>query len=202
MNFRKYAFLVKSDLYRYTGKLNSFIILKNIFFETYGMPGFKFSFWMRTCYYLSRNPIFKYSLFPFAIMIFVHYSYKYGICIPIATKIGRGFYIGHFGEINVHPDVIIGKNCSISQGVAIGIAQRGERKGCPVIRDNVYIGPGAKIIGKVRVGNNVAIGANCVVVKDVPDNAVVVGIPGRIISFKGSEGYINNIYSEKKKKNI
>jgi serine O-acetyltransferase len=55
----------------------------------------------------------------------------------------------------------------------------------------VYIGPGAKIIGAVRVGNNVAIGANCVVTKDVPDNAVVVGVPGKIISFRGSQGYVN-----------
>ncbi|MFC2064935.1 serine O-acetyltransferase [Chloroflexota bacterium] len=74
----------------------------------------------------------------------------------------------------------------------MGKANRGEREGYPVIGDNVYIGPGAKIIGKVHVGNNVAIGANCVVTKDVPDNAVVAGVPGRVISMKGSEGYVEN----------
>ena len=71
------------------------------------------------------------------------------------------------------------------------MANRGVRKGYPVIGDNVYIGPGAKVIGNVYVGNNVAIGANCVVTKNVPDNSVVVGIPGNVISSKGSTGYVN-----------
>jgi serine O-acetyltransferase len=119
--------------------------------------------------------------------------YKYGINIPPYTKIGSGLYIGHFGCITVSPNVIIGKNCNVSPGIAIGQVNRGIRKGWPVIGDNVYIGPGAKIIGNVTIGNNVAIGANCVVTRDIPDNAVVVGIPGKVISYKGSEGYINNI---------
>jgi serine O-acetyltransferase len=61
----------------------------------------------------------------------------------------------------------------------------------PVIGDNVYIGPGAKIIGRVNMGSGVAIGANAVVTKDVPDNAVVVGVPAKVISYNGSKGYIN-----------
>ena len=68
---------------------------------------------------------------------------------------------------------------------------RGKKKGYPQLGDNVYIGPGAKIIGAIRIGNNVAIGANCVVTKDIPDNAVVVGIPGKVISNQGSVGYVN-----------
>jgi serine O-acetyltransferase len=85
---------------------------------------------------------------------------------------------------------VIGDNCNISQGVTIGEANRGPRKGTPVIGNNVYIGPGAKIIGAVHIGNNVAVGANCVVTRDVPDGAVVVGVPGRVISYEGSKGYI------------
>ena len=60
-----------------------------------------------------------------------------------------------------------------------------------MIGRNVYIGPGAKIVGAVHVGDDVAIGANCVVTDDVPDHAVVVGVPGRVISFDGSAGYVN-----------
>lgn len=120
-----------------------------------------------------------------------HYQFKYGIQIPSRTKIGRGFYIGHFGGIVVNGATVIGKNCNISQGVTIGQANRGPRKGCAIIGDNVYIGPGAKIVGHVNIGNNVAIGANAVVTKDIPDNAVVAGVPARIISMDGSEGYIN-----------
>jgi serine O-acetyltransferase len=119
------------------------------------------------------------------------YTFKLGIAIPYTTQIGSGFYIGHFGGIIVSPDAIIGKNCNISQGVTLGRANRGKRKGSPVLGDNIYIGAGAKIIGGVKVGNNVAVGANCVLVDDVPDNAVVVGIPGKVISFDGSEGYVN-----------
>jgi serine O-acetyltransferase len=75
--------------------------------------------------------------------------------------------------------------------VTLGKVNRGEKKGYPVIGDNVYIGPGAKIVGKIKIGNHVAIGANCVVTRDIPDHGVVVGIPGEVISFEGSSGYIN-----------
>ena len=92
----------------------------------------------------------------------------------------------------------IGKNCNISHGVTLGQANRGINKGYPILGDNIYIGPGAKIIGAVKVGNNVAIGANCVVTKDVPDSSVVVGIPGKVISQQGSRSYIDRIdYDDK-----
>jgi serine O-acetyltransferase len=77
--------------------------------------------------------------------------------------------------------------------VTLGKSNRGKNKGSPVLGDNVYIGPGAKIVGGIRVGDNVAIGANCVVAKNIPDNAVVVGVPGEVISMDGSVGYINRI---------
>lgn len=91
----------------------------------------------------------------------------------------------------MNSNVVIGKNCNISHLVTLGVSNRGTRKGVPTIGDNVYIGPGAKIIGNIIVGNHAAIGANCVVTKDVPDNAVVVGVPGKVISLDGSVGYIN-----------
>ena len=116
----------------------------------------------------------------------------YGIQIPSATRIGKGFYIGHYGTIIVNAKAIIGDNVNISQGVTIGQANRGQHKGVPVIGNEVYIGPGAKIVGKVVIGNNVAIGANAVVTNDVPDNACVAGVPARIINMKGAEGYVIN----------
>jgi len=70
----------------------------------------------------------------------------------------------------------------------LGRVNRGNKKGFPVIGNNVYIGPGAKIIGNVHIGNNVAIGANCVVTHDIPDNGVVVGIPGKVISWTARQG--------------
>ena len=115
----------------------------------------------------------------------------YGIQIPWGTHIGKGFYIGHFGTIVVNGGAVIGDNVNISQGVTIGQTNRGKRKGVPVIGNGVYIGPGAKVIGKVTIGNNVAIGANAVVTEDVPDNACVAGVPAKIVSMNGAEGYVN-----------
>ena len=74
--------------------------------------------------------------------------------------------------------------------MVIGHAGRGGKQFVPIIGDRVYIGPGAKLFGKIRIGNDVAIGANAVVTKDVPDNAVVVGVPAKIISYKGSSDFI------------
>jgi serine O-acetyltransferase len=126
-------------------------------------------------------------------LFYDYYTYKFGISIPFLADIDAGLYIGHFGGIVVHENVKIGRNCNISHEVTIGKTNRGERAGCPVLGNNVYLGPGAKIIGNIKIGDNVAIGANCVVINDIPDNAVVVGVPGHVVSMKGAEGYINNV---------
>jgi serine O-acetyltransferase len=102
----------------------------------------------------------------------------WGIEIPRQVQIGAGFYIGHFGGITISPEVKIGSNCNISQQVTIGISGRGEKRGVPTIGNNVYIAPGAKIFGKIEIGNNVKIGANAVIHKSVPDNAIAVLNPG------------------------
>jgi serine O-acetyltransferase len=183
----EYSFLVRSDLYRHEGAKRFSGFFRNAMLT----PGFQYSFWMRTAAFLSSRRILRLGFGHFARLVLRHYSLKYGISIPWRTKIGPGFYIGHFGQIFVHAESVIGRDCNISQGVTIGQANRGPRKGHPVIGDSVYIGPGAKIIGNVNIGNNVAIGANCVVTKDAPDNAVVAGVPGRIISYDGSNDYVN-----------
>jgi len=109
--------------------------------------------------------------------------------IHLDADIGKGLYIGHCGGIIVGP-VKMGEYCNISQQVVIGIGGKGEFRGIPEIGDRVYIGPGAKIFGKIKIGHNVAIGANAVVSKSIPDNAVVVGNPGRIVSYEGTNGLI------------
>jgi serine O-acetyltransferase len=194
MNYREYKYLVLSDLYRLRGSTKFSALMRNVFFG----EAYQYIFWMRTCRYARRQSRLKYTLYPFARLMLNHYTYKFGIVVPVETEVGPGFYIGHFGGIIVYPLCKIGKNCNLSQGVTVGKTNRGKNKGYPVIGDNVYIGPGAKVIGAVKVGNNVAIGANCVVTKDVPDNAVVVGIPGKVISYKGSEGYVNHTDYEDK----
>lgn len=111
----------------------------------------------------------------------------WGIEIPRSARIGPGFYIGHFGSITISPHAVMGSRCSISPCITIGMAGHGERFGVPVIGDNVYIAPGARVFGRIRIGSNVKIGANAVVYRDVPDGAVVALDPGfRIISYAGN----------------
>lgn len=186
IHFFQYIALVKSDLFRYTGNLSFTACLGALVKSV----GFKYTFCMRTCNYLKGNR-FLIPLYIISRMLQRRYTYRYGIDVPYNTKIDSGFYINHFGGIIVNHNVIIGKNCNVMPGVMIGQSNRGKTKGFPIIGDNVFIGPGAKIIGGIKIGNNVAIGANSVVTIDIPDTGVVVGVPGRVISYKGSAGYIN-----------
>lgn len=113
-----------------------------------------------------------------------------GISIPASAQIGHSFYIGHFGGIIFNAKSIIGNNCNISQGVTIGVSGIGEKRGVPVIGNDVYIGANSVLAGKIRIGNNVLVGACSLVNTDVADNNVVLGVPAKSVSEKGSEGYI------------
>jgi len=101
----------------------------------------------------------------------------FGISIDVNSTIGPGFYIGHFGAIIIRGD--FGRNCSLGQGVTVGSKGAGKSDGWPVLGDNVFLGAGAKIIGRIHIGNNVVVGANAVVVKDVPDNMLAAGVPAQ-----------------------
>jgi serine O-acetyltransferase len=103
-----------------------------------------------------------------------------GIQMPCEAPVGRNFRIDHFGNIIVSGYASFGDNCVLRNGVTIGIRKVGE-KTAPRLGNNVDIGAGAKLLGDIRIGNNVVIGANAVVTSDVPDNALAVGVPARII---------------------
>lgn len=115
---------------------------------------------------------------------FERYSVKLGLTVP-PNVFGPGLCIGHYGLLVVHGSAQVGSNCRIQAGVNIGnySSSPDETTGCaPIIGDNVYIGPGAKLFGKINIGDNVRIGANAVVNKDVISNVTVGGVPARIIS--------------------
>src|SRR5215203_1556413 len=196
MTFAELRSLWKSDLYRHTGQAAWTTLFKHLLMcdgDEHFSDGFKYTFYLRLCRFLhARRPVLLFRpLYYVARFVFTHYKYKFGVSIPHKTSIGRGLYIGHPRDIVISDQAVIGDNCNLSQSVTIGQSNRGARKGTAVIGNNVYIGPGAKIVGAVRIGNFVAIGANCVVTMDVPDYAVVVGVPGRVISYEGSHGYVN-----------
>lgn len=111
----------------------------------------------------------------------------WGIELPRRAAIGAGLYIAHFGGITVSRRAVLGRNCTLSQGITIGISGEGASRGAPAIGDDVYIAPGARVYGAIRIGRNVKIGPNVVVSEDLPDNAVVVLDPGfRIVSYRGN----------------
>ena len=109
-----------------------------------------------------------------------------GIELPCEVEIGRNFVIDHFGGIIISGYARFGDNCRIRNGVVVGL-QRVDDPVAPVIGNNVDIGAGAKVLGRISIGNNVAIGANAVVVTDVPDDCVAVGVPASVRPRRKSE---------------
>ncbi len=178
-----------ADLYRHLGGAHGF----KAGLRAYRLvPGFRFMFWLRLAAMTGSSSGLWRVPHVLARLMHKRLRVKFGISIPYNTEIGPGFYIGHFGGIVVNEAARIGRNCNISHGVTIGQVNRGERKGVPVIGAGVYIGPGAVIVGAIKVGNGCAIGANAVVTRDLGDNAVAIGIPARVISTAGSEGYVEH----------
>jgi len=113
----------------------------------------------------------------FAVLRHRCWSVVTGADIPLNCRLGGGLLMPHPNGIVIHPDAEIGPNCLLFQQVTIGT--RGG--GAPRIEGHVDIGAGAKIIGAVTIGKNARIGANCVVLDDVPPGATAVGIPARIL---------------------
>jgi serine O-acetyltransferase len=99
-----------------------------------------------------------------------------GIELPCEVKIGRNFVIDHFGGIIISGYATFGDDCRIRNGVVVGL-RRIEDKRAPIIGNNVDIGAGAKLLGPIRIGNDVLIGANAVVLCDVPNGSIAVGVP-------------------------
>ena len=120
-------------------------------------------------------------------------SHRTHIQIGAGTKIGAGFYIGHFGRLLINYRAVLGKNVNVATGVTIGEISSGPRKGVPVIGDDCWIGTNAVVVGNARIGNDVLIAPLSFVNFDVPDHSVVIGNPGRIIPKENAtRDYIQN----------
>jgi serine O-acetyltransferase len=114
-----------------------------------------------------------------AVVCYRYWTVITGADIPINVSIGGGLSIPHPNGIVIHPRAKIGVNCLIHQQVTIGVSRKSNK--APIIEGHVDIGAGAKIIGDITIGEHALIGANAVVVKDVPAYAIVAGIPAKII---------------------
>lgn len=131
--------------------------------------------------YLHRIPFLPKLI---TLLIFLIYNSK----IPYQAHIGKGTKFGYGGMgVVVHSKAVIGDNCSIGQQVTIGEGNN-RYPGLPIIGNNVRISKGAIVFGGITIGNNVTVGANAVVTKPVPDNAIVAGVPAKILRFKDENG--------------
>lgn len=130
--------------------------------------------------YRIANKLYKYKIPIIPKIIKLIIFFVYNSILPYECEIGEDTLLGYGGiSVVVHKKAIIGRECTISQGVTIGGKQNSN--GAPKIGNNVHIGAGAKVLGDIVIGNNVLIGANAVVIKDVPDNSIVAGVPAKII---------------------
>ncbi|GIU37163.1 serine acetyltransferase [Shewanella colwelliana] len=123
--------------------------------------------------YNARVPFIPYLITAFIRVFFgCYFSHK--------TRVGKQLLLGYKGlGIVIHDRVIVGDYCHIDQNVTIGGTSK--KYNVPTLGTSVYVGAGAKVLGPISIGDNVVIGANSVVVKDIPDNCLVVGVPARII---------------------
>ena len=110
-----------------------------------------------------------------------------GIEIHPGAAIGNGLFIDHGMGVVIGETSVVGDNVTIFQGVTLGGTGKERGKRHPTIGNNVVIGTGAKVLGNITIGDNVQIGANAVVVRDVPANSTVVGVPGRIAKKEGKK---------------
>ena len=157
--------------------------------QTYGRQLSRHGFWSMLLYRYGR---WRYSIKPTWLRVPFSFSYKIlkpicesltGIELPCEATLGRRFRIDHFGGVIISGDAVFGDDCIVRNGVTVGL-RHSEMRGSPVIGNRVDIGAGAKVLGPIQIGDDVAIGANAVVLKDVPSNSIAVGIPARILPRK------------------
>jgi serine O-acetyltransferase len=154
-------------------------------FEAHGRQWGAQGFWVMLVYRFGR---WRYNVRPALLRkplsLLYHVLYKFiqiitGIELPCEVPVGQGFIIEHSGGIVVSGFAKFGDHCRIRNGVVIGLS-RVEEPCAPQIGNHVDIGAGAKVLGNIRIGNRVLIGANAVVITDVPDDSIAVGVPAVI----------------------
>jgi len=181
---------LRADAFRYSGQEG----LRPLFASYVRDPGFRFTYYLRkVANYAPRRRSWGIFGYVYNRLWLNHYRFRYGIEISPTAEIGPGLYIGHFGGIVVSPYAVIGSNVNIAQGVTIGATSRGSKLGAPVIKDRVWIGAHAILVGEITIGEDALIGPGAYVNFDVPGRAVVLGNPGKVVAQTGSTGYINKV---------
>lgn len=129
---------------------------------------------------------YKHRMFTAARMISQNARKRTGIEIHPGATIGKGLFIDHGMGVVIGETAVIGDNCLIYQGATLGGTGKDKGKRHPTLGNNVLVGAGAKVLGPFKVGNNVKIAANAVVLNEIPDNCTAVGVPARIVKKNGA----------------
>lgn len=166
-------------------KITLAVLLRVFWFQP--NPGLKFLTYFRLTQQYRRKNRFLFFIF---FLGWRKMKFKYGFDISYRASIGKGLYIGHFGGIVIHGDAVLGEYCNLSQGMTIGVLNRGKNTGVPTIGDRVFMGPNCVILGGITIGNEVLVGANAVVTFDVADKAVVAAPLATVISHQGTTHYV------------
>ena len=132
-------------------------------------------------YYRIANKLYNRKYYFWARLLSQMARHRTGIEIHPGATIGKNLFIDHGSGVIIGETTIIGDNVTIYQGVTLGGTGKDKGKRHPTIGDNVMIGAGSRVLGPVLIGANSKIGAGSVVLKDVPENSTVVGVPGRIV---------------------
>ncbi|MCU0666848.1 MAG: serine O-acetyltransferase [Candidatus Omnitrophica bacterium] len=142
-------------------------------------------------YYRIAHFLYKINLVFFARCISQFARFTTGIEIHPGSRIGRGLFIDHGLGVVIGETAVVGDNVLLYQGVTLGGTGIQQGKRHPTVGNNVVVGAGAKVLGNITVGDNSYIGANAVVIKDVPPNSTVVGVPGKITKQDGKKIEVN-----------
>ncbi|MDE6781359.1 MAG: serine O-acetyltransferase [Ruminococcus sp.] len=135
--------------------------------------------------YRIAHCFYKKKMFTVARIISQRARRKTGIEIHPGAKIGKGLFIDHGMGVVIGETTVIGDNCLLYQGVTLGGTGKDKGKRHPTLGNNVLVGAGARVLGPFKVGNNVKIAANAVVLNEIPDNCTAVGVPARIVRRNG-----------------
>lgn len=114
-------------------------------------------------------------------MLFRRCRNIYGIELPWSVQLGRGVVIEHQGGIVIHGASVIGDRCILRQGCTLGIRRLSDTAAAPLLEEGVELGAGAVLLGRIRIGRGARIGANAVVLEDVPAGAMALGVPAKIV---------------------
>jgi serine O-acetyltransferase len=115
--------------------------------------------------------------------LFRHVRNHYGIELPYSATLGRRVIIEHQGAIVIHGSAVIGDDCILRQGVTLGNKSLDRPFDAPTLGRSVNVGAGAKLLGAITIGDHAQIGANAVVLRDIPANTTAVGIPARVLRY-------------------